>query len=317
MSRLGTSSLVPILVMASTVDRNELRALHQQGVRAVLPKAVRRQTLYRELCRFINGDAVNPLTPTGKLVRRHPPRRSEIPADAPTVLVVDDNHINRKLVSTILSNHRVHVLEAEDGQRAVEIATDNDLDLIFMDIQMPTMSGETAARKIFAQTGRRKTPLIVALTANAMPGERERLLALGMDDCLIKPITESQVVRILQNVSPQHAHAARPLAATAAADSSSLQQDLRDLLLPELFTHREAIQSAIRSDNAEQLRDRIHTLHGAAAVCQLTELKTACAALEATLNRGVDERDSLEALAEPVLQEIETLIRQNAGTPIS
>lgn len=312
MARIGAKS-VPILVMASTVDRNELRVVHQQGARAVLPKAVRRQTLYRELCRFMNeADHSSVAAPP-----RRPQPRPEIPADAPKVLVVDDNRINRKLVSTILNNHHVHVLEAEDGQHAVEIAAQTELDLIFMDIQMPTMSGETAARKILAQEGKRKTPLIVALTANAMPGERERLLSIGMDDCLIKPITESQVARILQNVSTRNTQ--EPVAAPAAATPTSplIQQELRGMLLTELPGHREAIQSALRGNRLEELRDRIHSLHGAAAVCRLPALRVACGALEEALQR--EGMTPVDPLVHALLNEIDTLVKQNQGVddPVS
>jgi len=309
MAGIGAAS-VPILVMASTVDRNELRAVHQQGARAVLPKATRRQTLYRELCRFMNG--VERTTAPS----RRPQPRPDIPANAATVLVVDDNRINRKLVSTILNNHRVHVLEAEDGKHAVEIAAQTELDLIFMDIQMPTMSGETAARKILAQEGKRKIPLIVALTANAMPGERERLLSIGMDDCLIKPITESQVARILQNITMQNGlePAATP-AATTPPPSASAQQELRNMLLAELPTHREAIQAALQGNRLDELRDRVHALHGAAAVCRLPTLRTACRTLEEALQRN-GATPPLEPLMRALFVELDALAMQDASSTV-
>lgn len=315
-TRMDAAAL-PILVMASTIDRNELRILHQQGARATLPKAVRRQTLYRELCRLVKNDAPSPTLQSSTSAQMPPP--AEIPADAPTVLVVDDNHINRKLVSAILNNHSAHVLEAEDGQRAVEIASKTDLDLIFMDIQMPTMSGETAARKILEQDGR-KQPMIVALTANAMPGERERLLALGMDDCLIKPITESQVIRLLRSIAVPGEQAEVvnedstdnvSSAAAPKAEPSSLQQDLKNLLLAELPEHREAIMAAALPGRTAELRDRIHTLHGAAAVCRLKELRIACSALEQALHS--QDGPALESLTQEVLTEIDRLLLKEAS----
>lgn len=310
---------VPILVMASTVDRNELRALHQQGARAMLPKAVRRQTLYRELCRLVNGDVPNTASladlPRRQLLAAAPP------ANALTVLVVDDNHINRKLVTTILSHQGVQVMEAEDGQQAVDIARATKLDLIFMDIQMPTMSGETAARQIMEQSDKDKLPMIVALTANAMPGERERLLSIGMDDCLIKPITETQVIRILQTLTtpPKQSAAtgatANKLGETAAQSSDPLRQELRDLLLAvELPEHRAAILAAAQTGRPDELRNRVHTLHGAAAVCRLKALRSACAALEEALHRR--EESAIEPLTQAVLREIDLLIGDQASNPL-
>ena len=296
--RLGGS--VPILVMASTVDRNELRALHQLGARATVPKAVRRQTLYRELCRLVLGNV-----PVAPAESRPVPARPAAP-QAPTVLVVDDNQINRKLITTILRQQGVQVLEAEDGPQAVRLAVEAEPDLIFMDIQMPTMSGETAARKIIQGWAGERRPRIVALTANAMPGEKERLLAAGMDDCLIKPISEAQVIRALQSLpglAGQPGPATRPTAGQPA--TATLGAELLELLLSELPEHRAAIVAAAAAMDHAALRNRVHKLHGAAAVCRLDTLKAACANLEQAV--GTDDPAALEPLVAAVLAEIDRL----------
>lgn len=287
----------PVVALASTVDRNELRGLYQQGARVTVPKAVRRQTLYRELCRLLlrEGSSAAP--------EPEPDETPLAPAAAPSglsVLVVDDNHINRKLVSTILANHGVEASEAEDGRQAVDIARERELDLIFMDIQMPTMSGETAARQIQAQKGKLKAPMIVALTANAMPGERERLLAGGMDECLIKPITEEQVAHILQSLGE------RARAERRTAPRRAITDELRELLAVELPQHKREIQRAFRGNELEQLRDRVHTLHGAASVCQRAELRQACAELEQALQRN--ERVKVPGGVQRLLKAIDTLL---------
>jgi two-component system sensor histidine kinase BarA len=307
MTRIDTK--VPILAMASTIDRNELRALHHQGAQAVLPKAVRRQTLYRELCRLVNKDAGH-RADAAPQPAPSPAVIAGVATTRPSVLVVDDNRINRKLMSTILNKLGVNVLEAENGERAVEIAMQSELDLIFMDIHMPVMSGEMAARKILAQDDGRKVPHIIALTANAMPGERERLLAVGMDDCLIKPITEGQVARILGRLGTQ-----QPLAASAdaPATSPSLQGQLMDMLQKELPTHFQAIQAAVRANQPSQLKDCIHTLHGVAAVCRLTELWRACAAVESALKQGSASKVSNGVRV--VLAELERLMKQPQVAP--
>ena len=302
MARLAAAKIPPILVLASTVDRNELRALQEQRASVVLSKTVRRQTLYRELCRLL-GDRGGS-APSAPSLQRPAPKPAPPPSGL-KVLVVDDNRINRKLVTAILNNHGIRALEAEDGGRAVELAARHDLDLIFMDIHMPTMSGETAARAILAQEGKRKTPMIVALTANAMPGERERLLSAGMDDCLIKPITENQVLRILRNLgSDANAPPAPP-------EQAGLQQDLRGMLLAELPGHRRAIEAAIRANRRDQLKERAHTLRGAAAVCRLSALQAACAALETALSG--DGTSAAVPEVRPVLQEIDALMARKAG----
>jgi len=308
----------PIMVLASTVDRNELRALFQQGARVALPKTVRRQTLYRELCRVLSQDATAATSavaalPAPPTAEPEPSAKREEPA-APIadirVLVVDDNHINRKLVCTILANHGIEAIEAEDGRQAVELARQHELDLIFMDIHMPTMSGDTAARLIQAQRGKQKTPRIVALTANAMPGERERLLAAGMDDCLIKPITEEQMLKILRGLG-----AAAPAAPAVEAkpERRPVAEELREMLRAELPEHKRAIQRAYRGNQLHTLKDRIHTLHGAAGVCKLPALKSACAELENALLR--DDLVAVPAGVKRVLGEIEQLLADSVASP--
>ncbi len=296
---------VPIMALASTVDRAELRSLLQQGAQVALTKALRRQTLYREFCRVLSPEPLQAPTAPPELnlpAPKPPQRKKQQPADgALKVLVVDDNQINRKLVTTILSNYAVAVHEARDGKEAVEAARSTRFDLIFMDIHMPTLSGEMATREIRALDG--PQPRIIALTANAMPGERERLLAEGMDDCLIKPITEEQVAKAILGLAPSPEVPTTP---PSGKDKQALAADLRDMLLSELPEHRKAIQQAFRRNQLEQLKDAVHKLHGAASVCRLKELKTCCAELEQSLKRG--ERVLVPEQTKKLLSAIDALI---------
>jgi len=319
---------VPLLVMASTVDRNELRSLYQQGARVCLPKAVRRQTLYRELCRLLTAEASLP--PPAPEVPEPPRPWESVPRPAQDrsgmrILVVDDNDINRKLVSTILRRHGVSVEEAEDGKAAVALSTERPFDLIFMDIQMPAMSGEEAARRIHDHFREGGAPKIVALTANAMHGERERLLATGMDECLIKPITEEQVaalVDVLAGSAEQAAEgpaqvAAETPAETAAAaeepvDRGQLRREMRAMLIAELPQHRRAIQRAFRANDPEQLQEKVHKLHGAVSVCHLPELKDACADLENSVVTG--DRVSIPSGVQRLMSAIDEAMDEDSRT---
>lgn len=114
------------------------------------------------------------------------------------VLVAEDNPINRKVIVRMLEleGHKVSV--AADGMEAVELATREPFDLVLMDVQMPTMSGLEAARLI--RQGERATGVhtpIVALTASAMKGDRERCLEAGMDDYLSKPVRPDALNEII------------------------------------------------------------------------------------------------------------------------
>jgi CheY-like chemotaxis protein len=114
------------------------------------------------------------------------------------VLVVDDNPVNLMLTRNLLMEQGVIVSEAEDGYQAMGWAAEEVFDLILMDIQMPNMSGVEAARKIREIEKNRATP-IVALTAHAMPEEREQFLAQGLDGCITKPLAEQEMIKVLEN----------------------------------------------------------------------------------------------------------------------
>ncbi|MDQ2773295.1 MAG: response regulator [Bacteroidota bacterium] len=109
------------------------------------------------------------------------------------VLLVEDNRFNRQIAKTFLLHAGIDVTEAEHGAAALELAQTFDYDLILMDIQMPVMDGYVATTLLRQQLGLR-TP-IVALTANAINGEREKCMAAGMNDYLTKPFREEDLLR--------------------------------------------------------------------------------------------------------------------------
>jgi PAS domain S-box-containing protein len=107
-------------------------------------------------------------------------------------LVVEDNAVNQEMARAMLDMLGFHVVTASNGQEGVQAAAaDPELDLIFMDCQMPVMDGLSAARAIRLSEGQTRRVPIVALTGNAMPGDREACVAAGMDDYLAKPFSLS------------------------------------------------------------------------------------------------------------------------------
>ena len=122
------------------------------------------------------------------------------------MLLVEDNRFNRQIAKTFLNYAQVHVTEAEHGAEAVELAQQQHFDLILMDIQMPVMDGY-AATALLRQQLHLDTP-IVALTANAINGEREKCLAAGMNGYLTKPFKEEELLKIVSKWVLQHAETA-------------------------------------------------------------------------------------------------------------
>ena len=115
------------------------------------------------------------------------------------ILLVEDNPVNQKLALMLLERHGYHVTLADDGQKALEVMMDGHFDVILMDMQMPVMDGIEATaeiRQLEASRGKTRTP-IIAMTANAMQGDRERCIEAGMDDYITKPIRADQLFSTL------------------------------------------------------------------------------------------------------------------------
>lgn len=112
------------------------------------------------------------------------------------ILMAEDNSINQRVGTLILQRAGYKIDLVSDGNEAIEACRRSAYDLILMDCQMPTIDGFEATRQIRASGGRQ--PVIIAVTANALVGERERCLAAGMDDYLSKPFQADQLISIVQ-----------------------------------------------------------------------------------------------------------------------
>jgi CheY-like chemotaxis protein len=113
------------------------------------------------------------------------------------ILLAEDNVVNQKLALRILQQMGYRADLASNGLEAVESVERQAYDVVLMDVQMPEMDGLEAARKICARWGPAERPRIVAMTANAMQGDRDLCLASGMDDYLTKPIRVERLVEAL------------------------------------------------------------------------------------------------------------------------
>ena len=117
------------------------------------------------------------------------------------ILMAEDNQINQRVGKLILQRAGYVIDLVSDGHEAVEAHRSQPYDLILMDCQMPTMDGFEASRQIRALEIRQ--PVIIAVTANALVGERERCLNAGMDDYLSKPFQAEQLVAVVRKWSCQ------------------------------------------------------------------------------------------------------------------
>jgi CheY-like chemotaxis protein len=129
--------------------------------------------------------------------------KKEVSFPQARILIVEDIKVNILLMKKILEKHDCNVFSVTNGKEAVVAVQDNEYDLIFMDCQMPEMDGFEATRAIRKNEKQNHYIPIVALTADAMVGDREKCLAAGMDDYLNKPLKVEQVARMLEKWLPE------------------------------------------------------------------------------------------------------------------
>ncbi|AOV96127.1 two-component sensor histidine kinase BarA [Edwardsiella hoshinae] len=253
-----------------------------------------------------------------------------------TVMAVDDNPANLKLIGALLDEQVQHTLLCHSGEEALLTARDRHVDIILMDIQMPEMDGIRTTERLRQQPLHTHTP-IIAVTAHALNGERERLLRAGMDDYLAKPIDENRLRQLLtrysaeeQPATPTSAPAPTvsdlsfdwPLALRQAANKADLARDMLQMLIAFLPQVHERIerQLAGEAETTEgELCALIHKLHGSSSYSGVPRLRRLCHYLEQQLRDGVAASD-LEPEWLELLDEIDNVIRTaqpylSTGTP--
>ncbi len=172
----------PVVMMLRSPDHNEtVTHCEKLGVAAYLKKPIKQSELFDAIALSL-GCKVAP-APTDE------PTYTATATQPLNILLAEDSLVNQKLAIGLLKRHGHDIFVANNGNEAVEAVKQRDFDLILMDVQMPELDGlsATAAIREHQQSTRRKTP-IMAMTAHAMQGDRERCLAAGMDDYIAKPI---------------------------------------------------------------------------------------------------------------------------------
>jgi PAS domain S-box-containing protein len=196
----GQKGQVPPILMVTAYDADELG--HAQGglpVVEVLTKPVTPSMLFDAVAKaFGSGDLVR----ASHSLAGDPVARLASVSGA-TILLAEDNRINQQVALELLSSWGFTVLVAADGLEAVAAVKHRPFDLVLMDMQMPEMDGYQATAAIRAEPGFAKLP-IVAMTAHAMTGDRDRCLAVGMNDHVSKPIILTELVEVLLRWLPHH-----------------------------------------------------------------------------------------------------------------
>jgi len=225
------------------------------------------------------------------------------------VLAVDDNDANLKLINALLKEQVQEVITAHNGEEAVELCKSEKFALIFMDIQMPVMDGVTALHSIKAHTFNDQTP-IIAVTAHALSGEKEKLLIEGFNSYMTKPIDESMLkhtiyeycdlellsapsftkqinkqeieTQVIKNTEAIDWH----LALSRTGKKVHLAKDMLSGLVSSLPETKLLISEAITCQDTEQVKMLIHKLNGACCYTGVPALGKITQQIETMLKQG-------------------------------
>jgi len=255
-----------IMMLSSSDGADEIEQCETLGIHAYLLKPVKQSELF---------DAI--MLALGVTVGEE-----EGPADRPRparplrILLAEDSLVNQKLAIGLLSREGHTVTVANDGREAVAAVAAQQFDVVLMDVQMPEMDGLEAASAIrAAEAGAARHVPIIAMTAHAMKGDRERCLAAGMDDYVSKPIRAGQLMATVERaVSPRPAAEAQEAAVPEAPESDwsealsaaggdrELMKSVMEVFLEEAPQLMAAIRRALGAEDLSALRLAAHTLKG-------------------------------------------------------
>ncbi|HCV31225.1 MAG TPA: multi-sensor hybrid histidine kinase [Microcoleaceae bacterium UBA9251] len=185
------------LVMLTSMGRQEIDTLAWDvDFAAFLNKPIKQSQLYNVLINIFRESATElRVQPNrGTFLQSIPVLAEQSPL---RILLADDHLVNQKVALQILQRMGYRADVAGNGLEAIEALRRQPYDVVLMDVQMPEMDGLEASRLICAEWGDTERPIVVAMTANAMQGDREECMAAGMDDYLSKPIEIEELVRVL------------------------------------------------------------------------------------------------------------------------
>ena len=341
---------IKLVMMTSMAHRGDARYFDELGFSAYFPKPVTTEDLLTALSVISGQDSDAENTP---LITRHILKslRSDQPLparihwpDNTRILLVEDNTVNVEVAKLILEEHGLNADVAGNGLEAMETLLSSPQQepytLILMDCQMPELDGyETTQRIRKGMAGEYYSDIkIIAMTANAMMGDREKCLAVGMDDYLSKPVSAERLLQklriwILGEEESPTSSAEVVYFDQGYADGSSIwnetealamvkqRQDRLQLLLESFCSHipdnLSSLEKAIHQHNFAKIRYLAHTIKGSAGQMKAGQLEQISAAMElAAKNENIHnveaQRARLNAAAQAVLERFQEWLQKHA-----
>jgi len=249
---------VPMILLSSVCHNEKGEVMRAAGILRHLTKPARQSELYDCIADVMQPDREVLTSETDKVSRNSV---TDLRQQNSRILLVEDNGVNREVARGMLENLGCQVSCAGNGLEALERLASSDFDLVLMDCQMPEMDGFTATREIRAREAGSGIPQripVIALTANAMSGDRERCMDAGMDDYLSKPLSLSELAEVLSKWLTQETSAVRRPEAVAERPEVADRQEQSD--------SADDASAEMGSSINRQALDNIRSLQGGDAI---------------------------------------------------
>jgi len=303
-----------LVMLTSVGSRGESAELQRIGFAAYLTKPVKFSQLYDCLVTVLGVTVTQ--EETGKrsqqIITRHTLREEK--KRRIRILVADDNVVNQKVALRILQKLGYRADAVANGQEAVTALETIPYDLVLMDVQMPDMNGFEATRLIRDSESRvlRHDIPIIAMTAHALKGDREKCLEAGMNDYLSKPVTALALNEILEKSlaagpsatlinpesGPRHAKPVHIPRIQAIADGDlAFEQDLIESYVSQTEQHLKALESSIHERNGKEREHWAHTIKGSSANAGAKGMQEIAQRIEQS-RPGAEPAEGLELLSE-------------------
>jgi two-component system sensor histidine kinase/response regulator len=302
------------VILVTAYDRELATHKADVGVNAVLHKPISPSTLHDAVLSVLAPSERPARIGTGEVTRQFDAGRR--------VLLVEDNEINRQVVRELLLHAGLEIVEAYNGYEALEKLATGTFDAVLLDVQMPELDGVETVKMIRAQEPLRKLP-VIAMTAHAMLGDRERFLDCGMSDYIAKPIEEAELLGVLSRWIPIGRMGRigpigpmGPILDTAdGLRRSSGNADLYRRLLVELRRDLESTIARLRAATPRESLDILHTLKGSASTLGARRVAEQAATLETIARDGGSiEPGELESAIEQTTASIDAVLK-SGGEP--
>lgn len=278
-----------LVMLTSYGQRGDGLTAHEVGVAACLTKPIRQSQLFDCLTSIVSQPSVEsgrdtaPVNKAAQTITRHVLKETRT-VTSKLILLAEDNIVNQKVAVRQLQKLGYRADAVANGREAIEALERIPYDVVLMDCQMPEMDGYEATAEIRRREGKTKHTMIVAMTAHALQGDRQKCIAAGMDDYISKPVKPEELGQVLQRVfagSEGHQEAASSVPEDDAppVDLARLHEamgdeveEILDIYLIQTAENLEKLMAAIAAGNANEVRLIAHNCAGTSANCGMDAL---------------------------------------------